>query len=109
MNDVYYTKIYVNDVEVTDFFNNTLDGVVKDVLYELTAADQIHLDPLMCITKAQVEDKVRDVYGESSTHAKFFFSRKLVINDIVYGWDPCYIVVETMLRVVGDWLDQKRN
>lgn len=102
MNDVYYTQIYVNEVEVNNFFNNTLDGVVKDVLYELIAGDQIHLDPLMCITKAQVEERVRDVYGESSTHAKFFFSRKLVINNIEHGWDPCHIVVETTLRVVGD-------
>jgi hypothetical protein len=101
MNDVYHTKIYVEEQQVKDFFNNTLDGVVKDVLYELTAADEIHLDPLMCITKYQVEDRVRDAYGESSTHVTFFFSRKLVVNNIQYGWDQYYIIVETMLRVVG--------
>jgi hypothetical protein len=90
----------VNEEKVTELFNNTLDGVVADVLYELTA-DKIYLDPMMGITNAGIEEKVRDAYGQSYTHAKFFLGRKMVINDIPYGWDPCYIVVETMLRIVG--------
>lgn len=101
MMDVYQTTIRVNERKVAEFLNNTLDGVLMDVLYEVSA-DRIHLDPLMGITKNDVENRIRDAYGQQSTHTKFFFSRKLVINDIPYGWDPCYIVVETTLRVVGN-------
>jgi hypothetical protein len=100
MMDVYHTTIHVNEEKVTELFNNTLDGVVADVLYELSTY-RLHWDPLMGITDFEIEDVVREAYSQQSTHTKFFFSRKRVINDVHYGWNPRYIVVETMLRIVG--------
>ena len=100
MMDVYHTIIRVNEKKVTEFFNNTLDGVLVDVLYELSTY-RLHSDPLMGITDFEIEDTVHEAYSQQSTHTKCFFSRKRVINDIHYGLEPRYIVVETMLRIVG--------
>jgi hypothetical protein len=100
MMDVYQTTICVDGKKIIELFNNTVEGVVTDVLYELSGY-RIHSDPLMCIHDFEIEDRVLDAYGQPSTHTKIFFGRKRIINDVQYGWDPRYIVVETMLRVVG--------
>uniref|UniRef100_A0A6C0AHP5 Uncharacterized protein n=1 Tax=viral metagenome TaxID=1070528 RepID=A0A6C0AHP5_9ZZZZ len=102
MQDVFQTKIRVTDGETIEFFNNTLDGVVKDVLFELTAADKIYLDAVFGITKEQIEDKIHDGYGEHSTHVIISFERTKFISETVYISIPHYIVVETMMRIVGD-------
>ena len=88
MNDVYQTTISVGGKQQCEFFNMTLDGVIKTVLYELLERHAIHTDKSMEITQQQVMDKVLDAYGQPSTHTKINFNGQ-------------YMVVETWLRYVG--------
>jgi hypothetical protein len=91
MNDVYQTTITVDDKQQCEFFNMTLDGVIKTVLYELLDRHAIHTDKSFDITQQQVMDKVLDAYGQPSTHTRITFIRKN------FG----YVAVETWLRYVG--------
>ena len=91
MNDVYQTTITVDGKQKCEFFNMTLDGVIKTVLYELLERHAIHTDPSIDITQQQIIDKVLDAYGQPSTHTRITFIR----NN--FG----YVAVETWLRYVG--------
>jgi hypothetical protein len=91
MNDVYQTTISIGGKQQCEFFNMTLDGVIKTVLYELLDRHAIHTDKSMEITQQQVMDKVLDAYGQPSTHTRITFIRKN------FG----YVAVETWLRYVG--------
>jgi hypothetical protein len=88
MNDVYQTTISIGGKQQCEFFNMTLDGVIKTVLYELLERHAIHTDKSMEITQQQVIDKVLDAYGQPSTHTKINFNEY-------------YAVVQTWLRYVG--------